>query len=137
MRVVDSFPGDAPPETADVSCYLKANVRSHNDYMNTANAFKGLDEGLKALQPVPQEIFQDDYFRQNLPPTYGSVSLPPPSTTTQAQQADNDIFGKEVEHCSQGFQELSQHLRLAACNSSKYYNLVDSSSGSLRYTVKL
>merc|ERR1719204_2061462 len=49
VRVVDAFPGDTPPATADVSCYLKASLRSHDDYMNTANAFRGLDENLKAL----------------------------------------------------------------------------------------
>ena len=60
VRVVDSFPGDLPPQGADISCYLKAqsgtaqNVsssRNHNDYMNTRDTFPNLTESLKALEP--------------------------------------------------------------------------------------
>ena len=81
-----------------------------------------------AAAGIPQEIFEDDYFRQNLPATYGSVSLPPTTNTTtdyREEDSKDSLFGKEVENCSQGFHELSAHLRTAAYNSSKYYNLMD------------
>ena len=64
VRIVDSFPGDVPPDGADVRCYLKAqsgisngkvesvgSTRNHNDYMNTQNAFPNLTESLQALEP--------------------------------------------------------------------------------------
>ena len=67
---MDSFPGDVPPQGADLRCYLKAqsgvfsgknksrnstsvnSARSNNDYMNTQNAFPNLSESLKALEPA-------------------------------------------------------------------------------------
>ena len=62
---MDSFPGDAPPMGADLSSYMKAqsgmfnggsvlggsSSRTHNDYMNTQNAFPNLTESLKTLEP--------------------------------------------------------------------------------------
>ena len=67
---MDSFPGDVPPQGADLRCYLKAqsgvfsgtnksgnntngnSSRNNNDYMNTQNAFPNLSESLKALEPT-------------------------------------------------------------------------------------
>jgi len=65
VRIVDSFPGDAPPIGADLRSYIKAqsgmfnggsvlagsSSRTHNDYMNTQNAFPNLTESLKVLEP--------------------------------------------------------------------------------------
>ena len=64
VRIVDSFPGNVPPDGADVRCYLNAqsgisngkvecigSMRNHNDYMNTQNAFPNLTESLRALEP--------------------------------------------------------------------------------------
>ena len=108
VRIVDSFPGDKPPQTADLSCYLQNPVRNYNDYMNTQHAFKGLDENLKALTPfadaklptVPKEIFEDDYFKKNLPASYGSISIPP--SENGYDDANSEIFGESVNQCSKG-----------------------------------
>ena len=105
VRIVDSFPSPFPPDGADLTFYLKPGNKNNNDYMNTANAFRGLDENLKALTlfssgpatlPMPKEFSEDYYFRQNLPATYGSVSLPP-------LQCGGDRFTST----SKGFQELA------------------------------
>ena len=62
--------------------------RSAADYMNTRNAFHGLDEGLNTLAPkfgpaklsfqtrTKSLLDEDDYFRANLPPTYDMEPLP-------------------------------------------------------------
>ena len=69
---------------------------------------------------VPKEIFEDDYFRQNLPSSYGAVSRGVPSSTEGDDHANADmytydaeqsIFGGETERCSRGFQDMSRNLR--------------------------
>ena len=63
---------------------------------------------------VPQEIFQDEYFRKNLPSSYGSVSVEPPPASAEEghySSVEQSIFSGEVRKCSMGFQEMSRNLR--------------------------
>ena len=75
VRIIDNFPGDRPPADADLKSYLEASRHKNNEYANTRDTFKGLEEGLQSigqkkriemvqkLPQVPVEIFRDDYFR--------------------------------------------------------------------------
>ena len=49
VRVVDAFPGDAPSASANVRPYLEAGRHKGNEYMNTANQFRGLEEAMRAM----------------------------------------------------------------------------------------
>ena len=49
VRIVDAFPGDAPPASANVKPYLDAARHRGNEYMNTKNQFKGLEEAMRAM----------------------------------------------------------------------------------------
>ena len=49
VRVVDAFPGDAPSASANVRPYLEAGKHKGNEYMNTANQFRGLEEAMRAM----------------------------------------------------------------------------------------
>ena len=142
VRVVDAFPGDAPPASANLKPYLDAPKHKKNEYMNTKNSLKGLEEGLRSIgqqaviksvingipetvqsdrsdlsrppQPardasIPEELFQDDYFRKNLPQSYGSVSTEPPPSDAE-YNPEQSMFGSEVRKCSMGFQEMSRNL---------------------------
>eukprot|EP00094_Tigriopus_californicus_P005635 TCALIF_05432-PA protein Name:"Similar to DNMBP Dynamin-binding protein (Homo sapiens)" AED:0.05 eAED:0.05 QI:0/0.53/0.43/1/0.8/0.87/16/1294/2068 len=60
-------------------------------------------------EKIAQELLQDDYFKQNLPSSYGSVSLTPP--LEQDYDVEQSVFGGDVARCSQGFMEMSNHLR--------------------------
>ena len=72
----------------DIFFFLFSYYRSAADYMNTRNAFHGLDEGLNTLAPkfepaklsfqtrTKSLLDEDDYFRANLPPTYDMEPLP-------------------------------------------------------------
>ena len=51
---------------------------------------------------LPAEILTDDYFKKNLPASYGSVSVTPPPEDTY--DAEKSIFGGDVARCSRGFQ---------------------------------
>ena len=60
---------------------------------------------------IPKEIFEDDYFRRNLPSTYGSASVDlgdgdvsSASSAYGGYDAERSIFGEETERCSKGFQ---------------------------------
>ena len=57
---------------------------------------------------VPEEIFTDDYFKANLPASYGSVSQSPP--IEDEYNPMESMFGSEAKQCSKGFQELSRNL---------------------------
>ena len=141
VRVIDAFPGDAPPASANVQPYLDAAKHKGNEYMNTKNTFKGLEEAMRAMgqqavmqsvingmpesvQPakeqeqlqqrdasVPEEIFRDEYFRKNLPSSYGSKSVEPSAEDQDHYSAEQSIFSGEVRKCSMGFQEMSRNLR--------------------------
>ena len=60
---------------------------------------------------------QDEYFRKNLPSSYGSVSVEPPPSSAgggedgQYSSVEQSIFSGEVRKCSMGFQEMSRNLR--------------------------
>ncbi len=84
---------------------------------------------------IPKEIFEDDYFRRNLPATYGSTSVDlgddddgggdggggggrgggdgggESSSNYRAYDAERSIFGAETERCSRGFQDMSENLK--------------------------
>lgn len=72
------------------------------------NPFVGAPIELKS-EKIAQELLQDDYFKQNLPSSYGSVSLTPP--LEQDYDVEQSVFGGDVARCSQGFMEMSNHLR--------------------------
>lgn len=46
VRIIDSFPGNRPPSSANVKPYTDAANHKNNEYMNTKAAFSGLEEGL-------------------------------------------------------------------------------------------
>ena len=61
----------------------------------------------RMLANLPQSMLEDDYFRQNLPATYGTVSLPPSENDTDL----NDFaFEREFKLCSKGYEEMSNNL---------------------------
>ena len=62
----------------------------------------------KLLPNLPKEILEDEYFKQNLPASYGTVSVSPPETS-DADHEDG-VFGTKLQMCSKGYQELSQNL---------------------------
>ena len=116
--------------------------RSAADYMNTRNAFHGLDEGLQALAPkfepaklsfqttrTKSLLDEDDYFRVNLPPTYDMEPLPVTmsfdekntaavSTTRKLTDEDTTVLGLANENCSKGYENMVKDLKRAA-NSKK------------------
>jgi len=136
VRVIDSFPGDNPPPDADLKSYLDAPARKPEEYANTRQAFQGLEEGLREVgrqahfqnaveglpreiaerenrrmdSSVPREIFEDDYFRRNLPASYGSVSVDAGDGGPCEYDAEESIFSGETERCSRGFRDLSEGL---------------------------
>ena len=103
--------------------------------MNTKQAFGGLEEGLRSIGQkammdsvasgiqanfnnapgLPKELFQDDYFRKNLPASYGSLgdqsSLLQQSELQSFYDVEKSVFGEESERCSKGFQDLSKNLK--------------------------
>eukprot|EP00095_Tigriopus_kingsejongensis_P009498 maker-scaffold1595_size34508-snap-gene-0.8 protein:Tk09498 transcript:maker-scaffold1595_size34508-snap-gene-0.8-mRNA-1 annotation:"dynamin-binding protein" len=58
---------------------------------------------------LAEVLMQDDYFKQNLPSSYGSVSLTPPDE--EVYNVEQSVFGGNVARCSQGFLEMSHHLK--------------------------
>ena len=98
--------------------------RSAADYMNTRNAFHGLDEGLRlALAPKfePTKLsFQkrskslldeDDYFRANLPPTYDMEPLPVTTSVTESlTEEDTTVLGLAKENCAKGYENMVKDL---------------------------
>ena len=62
----------------------------------------------RLLPNLPKEILEDEYFKQNLPASYGTVSVSPPETL-DADHEDG-VFGTKLQMCSRGYQELSQNL---------------------------
>ncbi len=113
--------------------------------MNTRNAFHGLDENLKALAPKPATLpnifrknqnqnnsgsmFDDPYFRANLPASYES-SQPGPSSNSVLEELGvaatsnskprglivvNDqetVLGLPSENCSKGYENLVKNLSM-------------------------
>ena len=57
----------------------------------------------RMLANLPRSMLEDDYFRQNLPATYGTVSLPPSENDTDL---DDFAFEKEFKLCSKGYEEM-------------------------------
>ena len=84
-----------------------------NDRTSDSNQFLNViaqnrDPNEKLLPNLPRSILEDDYFRRNLPPTYGTISLPPSENDTE--DLEDFAFEKELKLCSKGYQELSNNL---------------------------
>ena len=74
------------------------------------NGDNALNENNEKLLPnLPRSILEDDYFKQNLPPTYGTVSLPPSENDTDDRLGEF-AFERDFKLCSKGYQELSNNL---------------------------
>ena len=74
------------------------------------NGDNALNENNERLLPnLPRSILEDDYFKQNLPPTYGTVSLPPSENDTDDRLGEF-AFERDFKLCSKGYQELSNNL---------------------------
>ncbi len=96
---------------------------------------------------IPKEIFEDDYFRQNLPASYGTASVDPSvaggdgSVSAYDYDAEKSIFGGETARCSKGFQDMSENLRvlhwrqqsLGAGSTSSYHGYGGSASQSFDF----
>jgi hypothetical protein len=129
VRIIDSFPGDVPPASADLSSYLNAGktARTAGDYMNTRNAFQGLEENLKVLGPpkmasstklafFPRQeslLEEDPYFKTNLPPTYGikqQQQQQQPSRGIIEVNTEETVLGLASESCTRGYENMVKSL---------------------------
>ena len=99
-----------------------SNNHPSHEYINTQNTFKGLAENLKLLasnNKTEEEDgklpLEDDYFRQNLPGSYGSESVDYGDESSEVSGGEDrgSVYGRETDRCSQGFQELSRNLSIA------------------------
>ncbi len=55
-----------------------------------------------ARHEMPKEIFEDEYFRRNLPATYGSVSGEG-NNGLDDNDSEEVVYDREAELCSKGF----------------------------------
>ena len=100
--------------------------RSAADYMNTRNAFHGLDENLQALAPAlttlkatPKKpsivnrskslLEEDDYFKANLPPTYDMQPQKPQGLS----EDESTVLGLMNDKCSKGYENMVKDLSRA------------------------
>jgi hypothetical protein len=79
-----------------------------NNFLNVITHDTAFKESNDRLLPnLPKSMLEDNYFKQNLPATYGTVSLPPSENETDL---DDFVFEKDYKLCSKGYQEMSDNL---------------------------